>query len=37
VDTSIPLDVTLVVTAVQADPSGNGTTVDVRMPIVEGF
>lgn len=37
VDTSIPLDATLVVTAVQADQNGNGTSIDARMPIVEGF
>ena len=37
VDTKIPLDATLVVTAVQADPNANGTTIDAIMPIIEGF
>lgn len=37
VDTSIPMGATLVVTAVEADPNGNGTTVDARMPIIEEF
>lgn len=37
VDTSVPLDATLVVTAVQADPNANGTEIDARMPIVEGY
>ncbi|WP_414837347.1 hypothetical protein ACK3SF_03705 [Candidatus Nanosalina sp. VS9-1] len=36
-ESRLPLEATAVVTAVEADTNGNGTTADVVMPIIEGF
>lgn len=36
-ESRIPLEATAVLTAVEADPNGNGTSADIIMPVIEGF